>query len=39
MGLQFTSIADKDRAEILEFIKKFNRQRGFHEFDPDRTPA
>jgi uncharacterized protein (TIGR02266 family) len=31
MGLQFTSIADKDRAEILEFIKKFNRQRGFHE--------
>ena len=39
MGLKFTSIADKDRAEILEFIKKFNRQRGFHEFDPDRTPA
>ena len=38
MGLKFTSIADKDRAEILQFIKKFNRQRGFHEFDPDRTP-
>lgn len=31
MGLQFTSISDKDRAEILEFIKTFNRQRGFHE--------
>jgi len=39
MGLKFTSISDKDRAEILRFIKKFNRQRGFHEFDPERTPA
>ncbi|MBI3810605.1 MAG: PilZ domain-containing protein [Nitrospirae bacterium] len=39
MGLKFTSIADKDRAEILQFIKKFNRQRGFHEFGPDHTPA
>jgi uncharacterized protein (TIGR02266 family) len=39
MGLKFTSIADQDRAEIIKFIEKFNRQRGFHEFDPDRTPA
>jgi uncharacterized protein (TIGR02266 family) len=38
MGLQFISISGQDRAEILQFIKKFNRQRGFHEFDPDRTP-
>ncbi|HEY5594349.1 MAG TPA: PilZ domain-containing protein [Nitrospiria bacterium] len=39
MGLKFTSISDKDRAEILQFIKKFNRQRGFHELDTDSTPA
>jgi uncharacterized protein (TIGR02266 family) len=31
MGLQFTSISDEDRKEILQFIKKFNQQRGFHE--------
>lgn len=31
MGLQFTSISEADRKEILRFIKKFNRQRVFHE--------
>lgn len=39
MGLRFTSIADDDRAEILQFIKKFNRQRGFHEPDPGDAPS
>jgi len=31
MGLQFTSISDKDRKEILQFIKKFIQQRAFQE--------
>jgi uncharacterized protein (TIGR02266 family) len=31
MGLQFTSIAENDRKEIIRFIQKFNQQRTFHE--------
>ncbi|HUK56797.1 MAG TPA: PilZ domain-containing protein [Nitrospiria bacterium] len=38
MGLQFTSISDKNRAEILQFIHKFNRQRGLHEPQPEGMP-
>lgn len=31
MGLQFIRISDRDRAELIYFVNKFNQQRGFHE--------
>jgi c-di-GMP-binding flagellar brake protein YcgR len=32
MGLQFTTISERDRAELLHFVNTFNEQRGFREF-------
>ncbi len=31
MGLKFTTISDRDRAELIHFVNKFNQQRGFLE--------
>lgn len=31
MGLQFITISDRDRAELMQFVNKFNQQRGFLE--------
>jgi hypothetical protein len=31
MGLKFITISDRDRAELMQFVSKFNQQRGFLE--------
>jgi uncharacterized protein (TIGR02266 family) len=33
MGLKFVAISDRDRAELMQFVEKFNRQRGFVEIE------
>ena len=38
MGLQFTSISDQDRTEILRFIKQFHQQKEDHDLRPERSP-
>lgn len=32
MGLQFTDISERDRAELIHFVNMFNEQRGLQEF-------
>jgi CubicO group peptidase (beta-lactamase class C family) len=32
MGINFTTISEKDRAELIHFVNKFNEQRGLGEF-------
>ena len=33
MGLKFVAISERDRAELIQFVEKFNQQRGFVEVD------
>jgi len=32
MGLQFMTISERDRAELIHFVNTFNEKRGFQEF-------
>jgi len=31
MGLKFITISDRDRAELMQFVNRFNQQRGFQD--------
>jgi uncharacterized protein (TIGR02266 family) len=33
MGLKFVAISDRDRIELMQFVEKFNQQRGFVEVE------
>jgi len=37
MGLEFSEISDEARAELLEFVNRFNRERGLEEGPPPPT--
>jgi len=33
MGLKFVAISDRDRTELMQFVNKFNQQRGFVDIE------